>query len=85
MCPLPTPLLGLLVSVNIATGVVLLLVAIYISDAPKVATFPTLLPLTTLFRVVLEVSATRLILLETGPLGESAERDTVTRTLYLGL
>ena len=61
--PLPTPLLDLLISVNIAVGVVLLLVAIYVSDALKIATFPTLLLLTTLFRLALEVSATRLILL----------------------
>ncbi len=61
--PLPTPLLDLLISVNIATAVVLLLVAIYVSDALKIATFPTLLLLTTLFRLALEVSATRLILL----------------------
>jgi type III secretion protein V len=61
--PLPTPLLDFLISVNIATAVVLLLVAIYVSDALKIATFPTLLLLTTLFRLALEVSATRLILL----------------------
>jgi type III secretion protein V len=61
--PLPTALLDLLISVNIAVGVVLLLVAIYVTDALKIATFPTLLLLTTLFRLALEVSATRLILL----------------------
>src|SRR5438045_9358715 len=61
--PLPTPVLDLLISVNIAVAVVLLLVAIYVSDALKIATFPTLLLLTTLFRLALEVSATRLILL----------------------
>ena len=61
--PLPTVLLDLLISVNIAVAVVLLLVAIYVSDALKIATFPTLLLLTTLFRLALEVSATRLILL----------------------
>ena len=61
--PLPTPLLDLLISVNIAAAVILLLVAIYVSDALKIATFPTLLLLTTLFRLALEVSATRLILL----------------------
>jgi type III secretion protein V len=61
--PLPAPLLDLLISVNIAGAVVLLLVAIYVSDALKIATFPTLLLLTTLFRLALEVSATRLILL----------------------
>ena len=61
--PLPAPLLDLLISMNIAAAVTLLLVAIYVSDALKIATFPTLLLLTTLFRLALEVSATRLILL----------------------
>src|SRR4029077_9619924 len=59
----PTPLLDLLISVNIAAAVTLLLVAIYVSDALKIATFPTILLLTTLFRLAREVSATRLILL----------------------
>src|SRR5215207_1240292 len=62
--PLPTLVLDLLISANIAVAVVLLLVAIYVSDALKIATFPTLLLLTTLFRLALEVSATRLILLK---------------------
>jgi type III secretion protein V len=62
--PLPTFLLDLLISLNIAVAVTLLLIAIYVSDALKIATFPTLLLLTTLFRLALEVSATRLILLE---------------------
>jgi type III secretion protein V len=61
--PLPTLLLDLLISVNIAAAVTLLLVAIYVSDALKIATFPTILLITTLFRLALEVSATRLILL----------------------
>jgi type III secretion protein V len=61
--PLPTPVLDLLVSLNIAGAVVLLLVSLYVSDALRIATFPTLLLLTTLFRLALEVSATRLVLL----------------------
>jgi type III secretion protein V len=61
--PLPTFLLDLLISLNLAAAVVLLLVAIYVSDALRIATFPSLLLLTTLFRLALEVSATRLILL----------------------
>ena len=62
--PLPTFLLDLLISLNIAVAVTLLLVSIYVSEALKIATFPTLLLLTTLFRLALEVSATRLILLK---------------------
>src|SRR5882672_4549141 len=70
--PLPTPLLDLLLSVNIAAAVTLLLVSLYVGEAIKFATFPTLLLLTTLFRLALEISATRLILLradagEVGP------------------
>ncbi|HVU53325.1 MAG TPA: FHIPEP family type III secretion protein, partial [Polyangia bacterium] len=61
--PLPTPLLDLLLSVNIAAAVTLLLVSLYVGEALKIATFPTLLLLTTLFRLALEISATRLILL----------------------
>jgi type III secretion protein V len=61
--PLPPLLLDLLIALNIGISIVLLLVAIYVSESLKIAAFPTLLLLTTLFRVALEVSATRLILL----------------------
>lgn len=62
--PLPTLLLDLLISLNIAVAVTLLLISVYVADALRIATFPTLLLLTTLFRLALEVSATRLILLK---------------------
>jgi type III secretion protein V len=62
--PLPTFILDLLIALNMASAVVLLLVAIYVSEALKIATFPTLLLLTTLFRLAIEVSATRLILVK---------------------
>ncbi len=62
--PLPTFLLDLLISLNLGVGVILLLVAIYVGDALRIATFPSLLLLTTLFRLAIEVSATRLILLK---------------------
>jgi type III secretion protein V len=61
--PLPTPLLDVLLSVNIAAAVTLLLVSLYVGEALRFATFPTLLLITTLFRLALEISATRLILL----------------------
>jgi len=62
--PLPTFALDLLITLNIAIAVVLLLVSIHVSDALKIATFPSLLLLSTLFRLALEISATRLILLK---------------------
>jgi type III secretion protein V len=62
--PLPTFLLDILITLNIAASVILLLVAIYVSDALRIATFPTILLLTTLYRLALNVSSTRLILLQ---------------------
>src|SRR6185503_3543937 len=60
--PLPAALLDLLISLNLTVAVTLLLVAVYVADALRIATFPTLLLLTTLYRLALQVSATRLIL-----------------------
>jgi type III secretion protein V len=62
--PLPTFAMDLLITLNIAVAVTLLLISVYVTDALRIATFPTLLLLTTLFRLALEVSATRLILLK---------------------
>ena len=62
--PLPTWLLDLLIASNLASSVAVLLVALYVGDALKIAAFPTLLLLTTLFRLALNVSSTRLILLQ---------------------
>jgi type III secretion protein V len=62
--PLPTFLLDILITTNISLAVVLLLVSIYVIDALRIATFPTILLITTLFRLGLNVSSTRLILLQ---------------------
>jgi type III secretion protein V len=62
--PLPTWLLDLLIASNLAMSVAILLVALYVGEALKIAAFPTLLLITTLFRLALNVSSTRLILLQ---------------------
>src|SRR5450432_1703652 len=62
--PLPTWLLDLLIASNLACSVVILLVSLYVSEALKIASFPTLLLITTLIRLALNVSSTRLILLQ---------------------
>ncbi len=62
--PLPTWLLDILLAGNLASSVALLLVALYVSDALKIAAFPTILLITTLIRLALNVSSTRLILLQ---------------------
>ncbi|MFO0708815.1 MAG: type III secretion system export apparatus subunit SctV [Sandaracinus sp.] len=62
--PLPTPLLDVLITANMSVGVLLLLVALYVPDGLSFTSFPTLLLVTTLYRLALNVSSTRLILLQ---------------------
>ncbi|AGC44165.1 type III secretion protein LcrD/AscV [Myxococcus stipitatus DSM 14675] len=67
--PLPTLLLDVLLTLNISISVVLLLVSLYVPAALHLSTFPTVLLITTMFRLSLTISTTRLILL-TGDPGE---------------
>lgn len=61
--PLPPALLDLLLTVNIAASVIILLVAVYTTEPLKFSVFPSVLLISTLFRLALNVSTTRLILL----------------------
>ena len=61
--PLPTALLDLLLCMNITLALVVVMVSIYNEEALDISVFPSLLLLTTLFRLALNVSSTRLILL----------------------
>ena len=61
--PLPTGLIDVLLATNITLGVVVLLVTFYVKRALDLSVFPTLLLIVTLFRIALNVSTTRLILL----------------------
>ena len=67
--PLPRALLDLLLALNIGLSVALLMAALFTPRPLQFASFPTLLVVTTLFRVGLEVSVTRLILAD-GDAGE---------------
>lgn len=60
--PLPTWLLDILMTVDLTIAVIILLIALYITDALKIASFPTILLITTLYRLSLNIAATRLIL-----------------------
>jgi len=60
--PLPTPLLDGLLAFDVMGAAVILVVAISLRDPLELAAFPTLLLVATLFRLSLDVSATRLIL-----------------------
>src|SRR5438105_4115763 len=61
--PLPTPLLDLLITTNIAGALSILIATMYVPRAIDLAAFPSLLLLTTLFRLAINVSVTRLVLL----------------------
>ncbi|MBI3183608.1 MAG: FHIPEP family type III secretion protein [Myxococcales bacterium] len=67
--PLPTWALDAGIALNLAAAAALLVAALYAREALQVAVFPTLLLLTTLFRLALNVSSTRLALSE-GHAGE---------------
>jgi type III secretion protein V len=84
--PLPVFILDLFIVMNMSASVIMLLVAIYITEALKIATFPTLLLITTLFRLALEVSATRLILLhgDAGHVIEAFGKFVVAGNLVVG-
>ncbi len=62
--PLPTLILDLLLSLNITLGLVIVMVAVYTVNPLEFSVFPSLLLITTLFRLALNVSSTRLILLD---------------------
>jgi type III secretion protein V len=61
--PLPRLMIDALVATNIAIGIVLLLVAIYVRSPLEFSVFPSVLLISTLFRLSLSIATTRMILL----------------------
>lgn len=61
--PLPTFILDLLLTFNITFALTTLLVTMYVQEPLQISAFPSLLLMATLFRLALNVSSTRLILL----------------------
>ena len=66
LIPLPPIVLDILISVNISISVVVLLSSVYVMNPIQFSAFPSLLLLTTLFRLSLNIASTRLILLNGG-------------------
>jgi len=62
--PLPPALLDLAITLNISLALAIVVATLYIPRALDFSAFPSLLLLTTLFRLAINVSVTRLILLE---------------------
>ena len=60
--PLPTFLLDLLIATNITGALLILLVAMFVQRPLDFSVFPALLLVMTLFRLALNISATRLVL-----------------------
>lgn len=67
--PLPSQMLDVLIIINIAISIMILMITMSIGEALEFSIFPSLLLVTTLFRLGLNVSSTRLILSEGGDAG----------------
>ena len=66
MVPVPAELMDLLLAANITIAVIMLLTTLYVRTPLEFNIFPSLLLATTLFRLVLNVATTRLILTRAG-------------------
>ena len=62
--PLPTELVDVLIGTSMGVAVILLMLAVYISSASEFFAFPAVLLLSTLFRLALSITTTRLVLLQ---------------------
>lgn len=60
--PMPSGVLDFLLVLNITIGITILLLTLFIKNILEFSTFPTLLLVTTMFRLSLNISSTRLIL-----------------------
>ncbi|MBA3714888.1 MAG: type III secretion system export apparatus subunit SctV [Pyrinomonadaceae bacterium] len=62
--PIPTFLISMLVILNLTISILVLMVSLYISSPVQLTSYPTILLLTTLFRLCLSIAITRSILSE---------------------
>ncbi|MDZ4163894.1 MAG: FHIPEP family type III secretion protein, partial [Smithellaceae bacterium] len=61
--PIPTALLDILLSLNLTLGIIIFLMSMFVLKPLDFSVFPSILLMTTLFRLALNVASTRLILL----------------------
>ncbi|WP_376091718.1 type III secretion system export apparatus subunit SctV [Roseomonas sp. CCTCC AB2023176] len=62
--PLPTAVMDVLLSVSLASGVLLLMVGFYLRSPVEFSTLPAIILITTVFRLALGIATTRLILIQ---------------------
>jgi flagellar biosynthesis protein FlhA len=74
--PLPSIVLDILISANISLSVVILLAALYLLKPTEFSSFPSILLMSTLFRLSLNIASTRRILLH-GTEGMSAAGEVI--------
>ena len=60
---MPTPLIDLFITINICAALMILITTMYVPQALDFSVFPSLLLITTLFRLGINISVTRLVLL----------------------
>ena len=77
--PIPSALLDILLVLNISLSVIILVITMSISEALEFSIFPSLLLITTLFRLGMNISSTRLILSEGATKGKEAAGEVIGR------
>ena len=85
--PLPTEVIDVLIGASMGVSVVLLMLAVYIGSAGEFFAFPAVLLLTTLFRLALSISTTRLVLVQAdaGQIVETFGNFVVAGNLVVGM
>lgn len=84
--PLPTIIVDLLIGLNLMMSAILLMAALYLKEVTQFSAFPSILLLTTLFRLALSITTTRLILLQAdaGKIVETFGKFVVSGDLVVG-
>ncbi len=85
--PLPAVLLDLLIAINLAGAIIILLTSMFVTRPLDFSIFPSLLLVATMFRLALNISATRLVLTDgyAGKVIESFGHFVVGSSLIVGL
>jgi flagellar biosynthesis protein FlhA len=85
--PLPPWLLDLMITLNISCALAIVVTTLYVKKAIEFSVFPSLLLITTLFRLAINISVTRLILLdgEAGHVVEAFGKFVIGGNIVVGL
>ena len=62
LCELPNWVINICICLNITLGIVLLMFALYVQKTLELSSFPSIILIGTMFRLVLSIASTRLIL-----------------------